>query len=292
MSPSTPNSKATQSSSARKKIVPYSRKASRKTAAPKVNKDNTTPEIPKEEELPDPVPMDDKPSLHPTPATQSTDSNVPKHGMHSTLNSSFTPEPAANANTIHTDKEIEPKAGFTPDSSGVASYPYPGNSTDDDIDSEVSLNEPYEEIPIAKQPIADPHTERTVRCVRAFLDNKNDKHHIALPSVRLKDHTNFEAWNINVELKLRMHQVWPLVGGFGRFSLVPLDVDHELYVWYERMVDVAISIIYASVSPEIREVPCFKSIFHTREPEDMILHLYAHYGGDSDSDSDDDCDDC
>jgi hypothetical protein len=233
--------------------------------------------------------MDDKPSPHPMPAAESSDSNVPKNGMHSTLSLSSTPEPAANANTIHTDMEIEPKEGFTTDSSGIARNPYPGNCSDDDKDSEVSLNKPYEEIPIAKQPITDPPTERTVRCIKAFLDNENDKHHIALPSVRLKDHTNFSDWRINVELKLRMHQAWCLVEGMVGKSLAPLDEDHELYVWYERMVDVALSIIYASVSPEIRKLGCFMKCILERDVEDVMWHLYAHYGVEPEEISDDDC---
>jgi hypothetical protein len=133
-----------------------------------------------------------------------------------------------------------------------------------------------------------PHTPgpgltETLRYVQAFLDTTKDKHKIELPTVRLRDHTNFREWQVTVELRLRMHQVWFLFRGLvDGEKVTPVPEDHELYVWYERMVDVAASIIYSSVSAEVRKQPCFLASMGRRNVEDMMVHLICHYYDDED----------
>lgn len=128
----------------------------------------------------------------------------------------------------------------------------------------------------------------TIRHVNAFLDTTKDKHSIEIPTVRLRDHTNFREWKVAVELRLRMHQVWCLFSGIddGK-SITPVPKDHELFLWYERMIDVASAIIYSSVSPDIRKQLCFLASMCRRNLEDMMIHLICHYAEDPDaSDSD------
>lgn len=50
-----------------------------------------------------------------------------------------------------------------------------------------------------------------------------------------------------------------------------------MYVWYERMVDVTIAILYQNVSREIRENPCFMKSVQERNPGRMMFHLQTHY---------------
>lgn len=48
-------------------------------------------------------------------------------------------------------------------------------------------------------------------------------------------------------------------------------------MWYERMVDVAISIVFVSVSPEIRKHSCFLSTICLRDVDEMMWCLISHY---------------
>lgn len=134
-----------------------------------------------------------------------------------------------------------------------------------------------------------PGLMKTLSYVQAFLDTTKDKHKIELPAVRLRDHTNFHEWQLNVELRLRMHQVWFLFRGLQeREKVTPVPEDHELYVWYERMVDVATSIIYSSVSAEVRKQPCFLASMWRRDLEEMMVHLIRHYDDCLNEDEDED----
>lgn len=75
-----------------------------------------------------------------------------------------------------------------------------------------------------------------------------------------------------------MHQVWCLFGTCPDDKKIkPLEEDHELYVWYERMVDVAISILYVSVSPEIRRHSCFLRSMDFHQVHDTYWCLASHY---------------
>ncbi|KAJ5212435.1 uncharacterized protein N7498_004081 [Penicillium cinerascens] len=240
------------SSPSRKKISPHPPSASlQKTATPKVSKEGSPSAS---------GPTDVKPSPPPKDVSQPTGSESSKkeNCMHSTQNSSSTsPQPTTYTYFMNTDKEPE---------------------------HQESLNET---VPAPKpktkptKPTKEQETERTVRYVKAFLDNQHDKHIISLPSIKLKDHTNFREWRANVELRLRMHQVWYLFEACTYYQdnsrIKPLDKDHELYVWYERMVDVAISIIFVSVSPEIRKHSCFLRAIEFHSVDDPMLCLMSHY---------------
>lgn len=114
---------------------------------------------------------------------------------------------------------------------------------------------------------------KTLRYVEAFLDSHKDKHFIELPVEPLRGVSNFSIWASQIELVLRMHQVWPICEG----SILPLDEDHEMFIWYERMVDVALACIYKNVLPSIREEGCFQGNLDDRHPRRMIESLCAHY---------------
>ncbi|KAJ6131292.1 hypothetical protein N7523_001752 [Penicillium sp. IBT 18751x] len=127
----------------------------------------------------------------------------------------------------------------------------------------------------------------TVRHVNVFIDTSKDKH-IAIPIIRLRDQSNFSEWMSAVELRLRMHQVWFhfCVLDYGE-EVTPIPEDHELFLWYERTIDVASAIIYTSVSSDIRTHPCFLNSLRRRDLVNMMVHLICHYADDTDySDSD------
>lgn len=119
-------------------------------------------------------------------------------------------------------------------------------------------------------------TAETLRHLNAFLDVSKDKHFVELPIEPLHGKSNYTTWTREVELVLRMHQVWPLCE--GSVQIVPLEPDHDMFTWYERWVDIAIACIYKNVSPSVRENTCFKTFFRGRDPAMIMDHLEAHYG--------------
>lgn len=127
-------------------------------------------------------------------------------------------------------------------------------------------------------------TTKTLRYINAFLDSTKDKHYIDVPIAPLKGRENWETWSIGIRVVLRMHQVWAL---FEK-DIAPLDREHEMFVWYDRMVDVAMAIIYRNVARAVRQHPCFMRSILQRDPAGMMSHLAAHYGYDGDSDDEDD----
>lgn len=116
--------------------------------------------------------------------------------------------------------------------------------------------------------------EKTLRHVRAFIDTTKDKHYHEFRLETLTGPNNYVSWLVGLEVLLRMHQVWPVVGELS----VPLDKDHEMYPWYEHMLNVAVSLIYANVSQEIRSQRCFMSSVMDRNPNNMMQHIWAHFG--------------
>lgn len=253
---SSPKPDAANSAPARKNISPRSPSASlQKTATPKASKEGPPSAL---------GPTDDNPSPPPEAGPQPTGSESSKkeNGMQSTQNSSSTsPCQPTYTNIMNTDKEPEHQ-----------------DSLNDDVPAPKPNTHPPK--PETK-PTKEQELERTVRYVKAFLDNQNDKHIISLPSIKLKDHTNWREWRANVELRLRMHQVWYVFEACSYYAdnsqIMPLEKDHELYVWYERMVDVAISILFVSVSPEIRKHSCFLRAIECHNVDDPMLCLMCHY---------------
>lgn len=116
--------------------------------------------------------------------------------------------------------------------------------------------------------------EKTLRNVQAFIDMTKDKHYHKFHLETLTGPENYIEWLVGLEVLLRMHQVWCVVGEL----CVPLDKDHEMYPWYEHMLSVAISLIYSHVSQEIRSQQCFMSAVMRRTPNSMMQHVWAHFG--------------
>jgi hypothetical protein len=115
---------------------------------------------------------------------------------------------------------------------------------------------------------------KTLRRVQAFVDNTKDKHYHEFKLETLTGPHNYIRWVVGLEVLLRMHQVWSVVGELD----VPLDKDHEMYPWYEHMVNTAVSLIYAHVSQKIRSHRCFISGVMQRSPGSMMQHIWAHFG--------------
>ncbi|KAF3392567.1 hypothetical protein F1880_008735 [Penicillium rolfsii] len=115
---------------------------------------------------------------------------------------------------------------------------------------------------------------KTLRNVKAFIDGTKDKHYHHFKLDTLTGPANYISWVVGLEVLLRMHQVWPVVGELH----VPLDSDHEMYLWYEHMVNAAVSLIYAHVSQKIRSHRCFMSGVLRRNPGAMMQHTWAHFG--------------
>lgn len=124
---------------------------------------------------------------------------------------------------------------------------------------------------------------KTLRHVQAFLDSSKDKHYHEFHLEPLTGSANYVPWCIGLQVLLRMHQVWCVVGEVT----VPLDKDHEMYPWYEHMVDVAVSLIYANVSQVIRSQGCVMSAVIQRSPSNMMQHIWAHFGQQDEEESKD-----
>lgn len=123
---------------------------------------------------------------------------------------------------------------------------------------------------------------KTLRNVQAFVDNTKDKHYHNFHLDPLTGRDNYASWLVGMEVLLRMHQVWCIVADVT----VPLDRGHEMYPWYEHMLTVAISLVYANVSKEVRSDRCFMSSTVHRNPNNMMQHLWAHFGQKHEGDSD------
>ncbi|KAJ5132029.1 hypothetical protein N7448_006187 [Penicillium atrosanguineum] len=96
--------------------------------------------------------------------------------------------------------------------------------------------EAFEHHLVAHRSTSESGLAETVRHVNAFLDSTKDKHSIEIPTVRLRDHSNFHEWKIAVELRLRMHQVWFLFRGLDDGDkITPVPNDHKLSLWYEQL---------------------------------------------------------
>ena len=126
----------------------------------------------------------------------------------------------------------------------------------------------------------------TVKHVEAFLAVDKDKHHVDVNLEPLNGPENWKTWSLGIRIVLRMHQVGVLLDDDVHFA--PLEMDHDLYLWSKRMIDVAIAVIYANVSQRVRNHPCFMHSVSTRDPNRVMRCLSSHYGNGVDSDYEDD----
>ncbi|KAJ5400207.1 hypothetical protein N7465_010696 [Penicillium sp. CMV-2018d] len=140
-------------------------------------------------------------------------------------------------------------------------FPFGALDSDDDISSMPSLVEN-----IAEQ-------ARTAKHVRFFMNTTHDKHFVPIEVPPLTGHNNWDPWLSAMRLLFRQHSVWPIVTA----ELQPLSPGHNLYLWYQRMCDCAIALIYANVSEEVRRTPCFMSTAREDDADILMSHLYAHY---------------
>ncbi|CAI7595521.1 unnamed protein product [Penicillium glandicola] len=140
-------------------------------------------------------------------------------------------------------------------------FPYGIPDSDSDISSVPSLVEN-----IAEQ-------ARTAKHVRFFMNTSHDKHFVSIEVAPLIGNSNWQSWLAAMRLLFRQHSVWPIVTG----ELQPLSPGHNLYMWYQRMRDCAIALIYTNVSEEVRRTTCFISTVREDDPDILMSHLYAHY---------------
>lgn len=140
-------------------------------------------------------------------------------------------------------------------------FPYGAPDSDDDISSVPSLIEN-----IAEQ-------ARTAKHVRFFMNTTHDKHFVPIEVPPLTGNDNWEPWLAAMRLLFRQHSVWPIVTA----ELQPLSPGHNLYLWYERMCDCAVALIYANVSEEVHRTHCFMSTLGEDDADVLMSHLHAHY---------------
>ncbi|KAJ5964843.1 uncharacterized protein N7479_004719 [Penicillium vulpinum] len=140
-------------------------------------------------------------------------------------------------------------------------YPFGIPDSDDDISTVPSLVEN-----IAEQ-------ARTAKHVRFFMNTSHDKHFVPIEVPPLTGNENWQPWLAAMRLLFRQHSVWPIVTA----ELQPLSPGHNLYMWYQRMRDCAIGLIYANVSEQVRKTSCFMTTASEDDPDILMSHLYAHY---------------
>ncbi|KAJ6168755.1 hypothetical protein N7497_001598 [Penicillium chrysogenum] len=114
---------------------------------------------------------------------------------------------------------------------------------------------------------------KTVKHVKFFMNNSHDKHFVPFQVPALIGYENWEPWLAGMYLLFRQHSVWPVVTA----ELEPLPPGHNLHLWYNRMLDCAVALIYANVSDVVRNTHCFMRTLHDDDPDELMAHLYAHY---------------
>lgn len=154
----------------------------------------------------------------------------------------------------------------------------------DDLDDASDLD--FDELPELTPEHMASEKEKALRNVQAFIDMTKDKHYHEFHLETLTGPDNYIEWLVGLEVLLRMHQVWCVVGEL----CIPLDKGHEMYPWYEHMLSVAVSLIYSHVSQEIRSQRCFMSAVMKRNPNSMMQHIWAHFGQHDEAESHPDSD--
>ncbi|KAJ5791215.1 uncharacterized protein N7518_008226 [Penicillium psychrosexuale] len=199
-----------------------------------------------------------------TPANDTTNLNTKNTKKSSPLSVKMEDIPEANPRI---QRPSNPVSSTFSDNLGHLIFTRGVRDSDDDISSVPSLVEN-----IAEQ-------ARTAKHVRFFMNTSHNKHFIPIEVPSLLGNENWEYWLAAMLLLFRQHSVWPTVTA----ELQPLSPSHNLYLWYQRMRDCAIELIYANVSEEVRKTPCFISTVRDDDPNVLMRHLYAHYAS-SDSD--------
>ncbi|CAG8065072.1 unnamed protein product [Penicillium nalgiovense] len=153
------------------------------------------------------------------------------------------------------------------------------HDSDDDFSSVPSLVENTNRQSRPENIIEHPRAEniaeqaKTVKHVKFFMNNSHDKHFVPFEVPALIGNENWEAWLAGMYLLFRQHSVWPVVTA----ELQPLHPSHNLHLWYKRMLDCAVALIYANVSDVVRNTHCFMRTLHDDDPDELMTHLYAHY---------------
>ncbi|KAI2715243.1 hypothetical protein CBS147332_4897 [Penicillium roqueforti] len=203
-----------------------------------------------------------------TPANDTTNLNTRNTKKSSPLSVKMEDIPEANPRI---QRPSNPVSSTFSDNLGHLIFTRGVPDSDDDISSVPSLVEN-----IAEQ-------ARTAKHVGFFMNTSHNKHFIPIEVPSLLGNENWEYWLAAMLLLFRQHSVWPIVTA----ELQPLSPSHNLYLWYQRMRDCAIELIYANVSEEVRKTPCFISTVRDDDPNVLMRHLYAHYAS-PDSDHSDD----
>ena len=115
---------------------------------------------------------------------------------------------------------------------------------------------------------------KTEKQVRFFKDNTHDKHFVQIPVEPLRGNENWREWLVAMQLLFVQHGVWEIVIS----ELKPLPASHPLRVWYQRMRDCAVGLIYVNVSETVRKHSCFLASAVENDPDALMNHLWAHYG--------------
>lgn len=115
---------------------------------------------------------------------------------------------------------------------------------------------------------------RTEKLVKFFKDNINDKHFVEIPVEPLRGHENWREWLVAMQLLFIQHGIWHVVAKDAK----PLPESHPLSLWYLRMRDCAVGLIYVNVSDTVRKHDCFLGAATENDPNAMMSHLDAHYG--------------
>jgi hypothetical protein len=114
---------------------------------------------------------------------------------------------------------------------------------------------------------------KSEKVVRFFKDNTYDKHFIPIPVDLLVDHDNWREWMVAMQLLFVQHGVWDVVIG----EIIPLSASHTLHLWYQRLCDCVVGLVFANVSKPIRKHLCFLGAAAENDPEALIQCLWVHY---------------
>ncbi|KAJ5591515.1 uncharacterized protein N7459_001884 [Penicillium hispanicum] len=140
-----------------------------------------------------------------------------------------------------------------------------GNEEGDDYD--IDTDEEERAIWHARQ------KRTTARYVEAFLDASRDKHYVDIKLSPLTGPENYAEWIVGIKVLLRMHQVWEVV----QETIVSLEPEDRLYPWFQRMRHTGVALIYAHISPEVRQHSCVLTAISEGNPNDLMHHIWAHF---------------
>ncbi|KAJ5669068.1 hypothetical protein N7462_010138 [Penicillium macrosclerotiorum] len=141
-------------------------------------------------------------------------------------------------------------------------------SEDDEYEARDADNEHMRKAPAKKK------IEKTIRYMKSFYSTNKNMHFQEVSVKRLRGCDDYVSWSVGIELVLRMHRLWDLAID----AIEPLPEHHNLFALYDHMVTVAIGIVWNNVSQSIREDRCFLRGVKMRSIDEMMFHLWVHYG--------------